>query len=72
MKAPNRCAAARVANRVGLNVGGIHFEVIENFAGFAAEVVVADTAGDDAGIAEQMGHVGKIGGSAAELFLVGE
>ena len=64
--------AASGVQRVGLNMGGIHFEAIESFAGFAAEVVVADTAGDDAGIAEQMGHVGKIGGSAAELFFVGE
>ena len=51
------------------DIEAIGFEVPERFL---AESIIADTAGDDAGVTEESSDVGEIGGSAAQLFAFGE
>ena len=51
------------------DIEAVGFEVPERFL---TEAIIADTAGDDAGVTEESSDVGEIGGSAAELFAFGE
>ena len=58
--------------RVDLEEFAAEADAFEATSSGAAERVAADAAGDDAVIAEKAGHVGEIGGCAAEFFPFGE
>ena len=58
--------------KIALNAIDVQAAGLEMPKRFLAETIIADAAGDDAGIAEQRGDVREICGSAAELFTAGE